>query len=46
MLEAQEVGGTVVSLGPCATGQAAKCLFQIRGPACAVDTVISFNEKF
>lgn len=24
----------------------AKCLFQIRGPACAVDTVVSFNEKF
>lgn len=24
----------------------AKCLFQIRGPARAVDTVVSFNEKF
>lgn len=24
----------------------AKWLFQIRGPGCAVDTVISFNEKF
>lgn len=27
-------------------GRVAKWLFQIRGPACAVDTVISFNEKF
>ena len=24
----------------------AKCLFQIRGPVRAVDTVVSFNEKF
>lgn len=27
-------------------GRAVKWLFQIRGPGCAVDTVISFNEKF